>query len=67
MQVKALRLKHKGVFAKSKTDLGRTDAVRHKINTGAAPPVKQNRRRLVLSKRKLVRDEISKILKQGII
>ena len=66
-QVKALLLKHKEVLAKSKTDCGRTDAVRHKINTGAAAPVKQNLRRLLLSKRELVREEISKMLKQGII
>lgn len=66
-KVKALLLKHQEVFAKSKTDLGRTDVVRHKINTGAAASVKQNPRRLPLSKRELVRDEVSKMLEQGII
>ena len=66
-QVKALLLKHKEVFAKTKADLGRTGAVRHKINTGAMAPVKRNPRRFPLSKRELVRDEISKMLKQGVI
>ena len=66
-QVKTLLMKHKDVFAKNKTDLGRTDIVKHKINTGTAAPVKQHPRRLPLSKRELVREEISKMLKQGII
>ena len=66
-QVKTLLMKHKDVFAKNKTDLGRTDIVKHKINTGTAAPVKQHPRRLPLSKKELVREEISKMLKQGII
>ena len=60
-------MKHKDVFAKNKTDLGRTDIVKHKINTGTAAPVKQNPRRLPLSKRELVREDISKMLEQGIV
>ena len=67
VQVKTLLMKHKDVFAKNKTDLGRTDIVKHKINTGTAAPVKQNPRRLPLSKRELVREEISKMLEQGIV
>ena len=60
-------MKHKDVFAKNKTDLGRTDIVKHKINTRTAVPVKQHPRRLPLSKKEIVREEISKMLKQGII
>ena len=60
-------MKHKDVFAKNKTDLGRTDIVKHKINTGTAAPVKQHPRRLPLSEKEIVREEISKMLKQGII
>ncbi|MCG7868284.1 MAG: hypothetical protein JAY74_18205 [Candidatus Thiodiazotropha taylori] len=67
LQVKELLLKHKDVFAKDKTDLGRTNVVKHTINTGDAAPVKQNPRRLPLSKRELVKDEVSKMLQQGII
>ena len=67
VQVKTLLMKHKDVFAKNKTDLGRTDVVKHMINTGTAAPVKQIPRRLPLSKRELVREKISKILGQGIM
>ena len=56
-QVKTLFMKHKDVFPKNKTDLGRVDIVKHKINTG----------NMALSKKELVREEISKMLKQGII
>ena len=62
-----LLLKHKDVFAKDKTDLGRTTVVKHTINTGDAAPVKQNLRQLPLSKREVVKDEVSKMLQQGII
>ena len=62
-----LLMKHKRVFAKNKTDLGRTDVVKRKINTGTAAPVKQNPRHLPFSKRELVREEISKMLEQGIV
>ena len=67
VQVETLLVKHKDVFAKKKTDLGPTDVVKHKINTGTAAPVKQNLRRLPLSKRELVKEEISKMLEQGIV
>ena len=67
LQVKELLLKHKDVFAKDKTDLGRTNVVKHTINTGDAAPVKQNPRRLPLSKREVVKDEVFKMLQQGII
>ncbi|CAC5407815.1 unnamed protein product [Mytilus coruscus] len=34
IRIKQLLAKHLNVFAKSKTDLGRTDLITHKINTG---------------------------------
>ncbi|MES9880089.1 MAG: reverse transcriptase domain-containing protein [Sedimenticola sp.] len=66
-RVKELLLNHESVFAVNKEDLGRTGVVKHKINTGDAPPVKQHPRRLPLAKRELVKEELTKMLQQGII
>jgi hypothetical protein len=42
-----LLTKHQNVFfSKSKGDLGHTDLVQHKINTGSAVPIRQSLRRL---------------------
>lgn len=40
-QVKTILIKHKNTFSKTKNDLGRVTAIRHKINTGRALPIKQ--------------------------
>ena len=40
-----LLLKHKDTFSKDKSDLGRATAIKHKINTGNASPIKQQPRR----------------------
>ena len=66
-KVKDLLLKHSNVFAKDKNDLGRTDIVKHKINTGDTAPIKQAPRRLPLAKREIMKTEIDRMLKQGII
>ncbi|CAC5398947.1 unnamed protein product [Mytilus coruscus] len=38
--LKQVLVRHKGTFSKSKDDLGKATAIRHKINTGTAPLVK---------------------------
>ena len=55
------------VFAKSSEDLGRTEKVVHKINTGSAKPIKQPPRRQPLGKRDIEKEEIQKMLKKGVI
>ncbi|KAL3862869.1 hypothetical protein ACJMK2_008815 [Sinanodonta woodiana] len=65
--LRKLLCKYESVFAKSKSDLGRTNIVQHKINTGNANPIKQHPRRLPLSKRQAAEDEIDGMLKDGII
>ena len=60
-------LKFKDTFAKSKDDLGISGVVRHKIDTGDHPPIKQQPRRLPLAKREAVEAEIKRMLTQGII
>lgn len=59
--------KHIKVFAKSKTDLGKTNIVSHKINTGDARPIKQQPRRIPLHKKEAARQEVQRMLKAGII
>lgn len=65
--VRDLLQKHIKVFAKSKTDLGKTNIVSHKINTGDARPIKQQPRRIPLHKKEAAREEVQRMLKAGII
>ena len=58
---------YQDVFADEQESLGRTSTIRHKINTGAAKPIKQAPRRLPQAKREIIETEIDKMLKQGII
>ncbi len=59
--------KHQVVFAKSKTYLGRTNFVKHTINTGGAHPIKQAPRRQPIERRNIEREEIKKMLQRNII
>ena len=55
-QVSELLLEFKELFAVSDSDLGHTDRVKHKIETGASKPVKQPPRRTPVS----LREEVDK-------
>jgi hypothetical protein len=66
-QLKGLLKRHSGAFAKSKNDLGCSDLIKHKINTGDAVPSKQNPRRLSLAKRQEADSEIQRMLDNDII
>ena len=55
------------VFSKDKNDLGQTNLVKHRINTGESRPIKQPARRLPLAKRTEAEAEVSKMLERGII
>ena len=48
-------------------DLGRTGLLRHKINVGDAPPIRQQARRLPFHQRDMVQKMIHNMLDQGII
>ena len=54
-------------FARPGEPLGRTDRVLHSIDTGEAEPVKIPYRRLPLAKKVVAEEEISKMLKEGVI
>jgi len=56
-----------GLFANSKDDLGRTNQIRHKINTGDERPVKQPLRRIPIHSRDEIEDHVESMLTQGII
>ena len=66
-QVNCLFSRHGGTFSKSKDDLGMTSTISHKINTGSAKPIKQQPRRLPLTKREDVEKEIKRLLECKII
>jgi len=66
-KLKELLDRNEDLFAKNDCDLGRTDLVKVKIDTGTHPPIKRNPYRLPFSQRKLVEDHIENMLKAGII
>lgn len=58
---------YEDVFAKSADDLGRTNRVLHRINTGTAAPIRIPPRRLPFGKREIEKAEIEKLLGRGVI
>jgi hypothetical protein len=58
-----LLIKYQNVFSKNRSDLGKTDLVQHKIDTGDAVPFKMQPRRLPLAKREAVKAEIDRFLR----
>ena len=55
------------IFALNPSELGRTDLVRHVINTGDHPPIKQLPHRTPFALRKQTEELIDKMLKDGVI
>lgn len=55
------------VFALDATELGTTEIVSHKIDTGEKQPIKQGLRRIPFSLRKKVDEMITQMLSQGVI
>ncbi len=66
-RLQQLLMKHYDLFAKSKDDLGVTDLVEHRINTGDAQPVRQRARRLPIQQREVEKEQIEDMLKRGIV
>ena len=54
------------VFSKSKEDLGKTNQVLHRINTGTAAPIRQPHRRLPFCKRETEKEEVQKMIDRGV-
>ena len=63
----SLLLRYADIFAMTKSDLGRTSMLKHKIFTGNASPVRQRVRRIPPSRRKEVQELLTGMLKQNVI
>lgn len=59
--------KNQDIFAKSKKDLGRTTFVKHTIDTGNTPPIKQRAYRVSQKEEEVIRKEVKTMLENGII
>ncbi|CAG8670174.1 12_t:CDS:1, partial [Scutellospora calospora] len=47
--------------------LGKTEIVKHKINTGNASPIKQHPYRMSPKHEKFIKEELNRLLQQGLI
>ncbi|KAK3102361.1 hypothetical protein FSP39_010822 [Pinctada imbricata] len=67
LKVETLLLKYQNVFSRSSEDIGRTNRVVHRINTGTAIPIRQATRRLPIGKREIEKKELQKMIDRGIV
>ncbi|KAK3728413.1 hypothetical protein QZH41_020432 [Actinostola sp. cb2023] len=66
-KLSALLIEYADIFACSSGDLGRTNLVEHRINTGDTIPIKQPARRLPMHRRAEAEEHVKKMLNDGII
>ena len=62
-----LLLTYSDVMASSTADLGRTDRLRHHIDTGNSPPVRQPVRRISPHRREEVKELLNQMLERGVV
>lgn len=62
-----LLLKYADVLASSTADLGRTNKLRHRIDTGRSPPVRQPVRHIAPCRREEVKELLNQMLQRGVI
>jgi hypothetical protein len=55
------------IFVKHDFDLGKTDKVKHVINTGDAAPIRQRPRRVPIHLQAEAKEQVDKLLKHGLI
>ncbi|CAC5379628.1 unnamed protein product [Mytilus coruscus] len=65
--VENLLKEYETLFSASDSDLGKTNIVKHKINTGTTSPIKQAPRRLPNTLAKEVDEQVDGMLKNGLI
>lgn len=58
---------YENIFSKGKEDIGRTGLVKHTIDVGQARAIKQPPRRLPFAKRQVEKEEVNRMLQQGVI
>ncbi|CAC5370236.1 unnamed protein product [Mytilus coruscus] len=66
-QLSRLLSQYQNVFSRTDDDIGRTDLVTHRINTGNAIPFRQRSRRMPLGKQEMEKSEVNRMLDKGII
>ena len=66
-KVRALLVRHRGILSTGDHDIGKTDLVEHRIDTGDARPIRQPLRRQAFEHMKFIRDETDEMLRHGII
>ena len=66
-ELRNLLKNYKHVFSESEFDLGRTDIVKHRIETGEARPVRQQLRRFPPAHLEAISEHVENMTQQGII
>ncbi len=66
-KVLSLLTDHKEAFSSNDQDFGYTDAIKHRIDTGGAHPIRQRHRPLTPSQYSAVRDHIRDLLQKQVI
>src|SRR5256885_16523348 len=66
-KVEKLLRKNEDIFIKGKYEVGRTNVVKHTIDTGDEKLIKQRARRLSVKEKELKKEHIEEMLKKGII
>jgi len=67
LDLEELLIRHREAFSESEYDLGLTDMVEHRIDTGAAKPVRQRLRRYPPAHVEVISDHVDNMLDHGII
>ena len=65
--VYSLLRRYAHVFSSGPQDMGRTDLIKHKIDTQGAAPIRQPPRRLPLARREEAQQAVADMLNQGVI
>lgn len=60
-------MQYADIFANSKSDLGRTNLVKHRIYTGEAPPIRQAPRRVPPHHKQDLQELLNGMLKDDVI
>src|SRR5256885_16938608 len=66
-EVKRVIQKNEDIFIKGKYEVGKTNMVKHTIDTGEEKPIKQKARRLSVKEKEIEKEHIEEMLKKGII
>src|SRR5207248_943542 len=66
-ELENLLKRYEDIFAKDEYDLGRTDIVKHEIDTGDCKPIKQAAYKVNPHKKKIIENEVKKMFKKGVI